>query len=428
MTLNAERICVVGLKRSGVALCDLLLSEGKRVKVTDMGREEGFSPFLLKRLREKGVVLELGRHSQECIADCDLVVISPGVDRRRCDVVRWANRKGIPVIGEMEAASRVNRARIVAVTGTNGKTTTTFLAYLLLKEGSGRRTFLAGNIGIPFSQVAAVTGDEDIVVLEVSSFQLEDIREFHPHVSCITNIEADHLDRYGDIDAYITAKKNIFRNQTAEDFAVLNRNSPYIERFSTECPARIRWYHDEFSNANYAAAASIARIFGVSDTAIGEIFSSFRGLPHRLQEIGTFCGVTFINDSKATNPSSTIWALKNINRPIQLIAGGKDKGLDYTSVVPYLKKVKKVYVYGAARDKIVAALEPEIEIARYQDLQEATLHAAKEAHQGDVVLLSPMCASFDQFKNYQERGRVFIAIVTQELSHRGDVKLSDSGD
>ncbi|MBN2483688.1 MAG: hypothetical protein JXD21_05770 [Candidatus Omnitrophica bacterium] len=406
-----SRIGIIGFKRSGIALCRMLLDYGKQVKVSDTGFEDSFSKILIERLGARGVRFEFEKNSCEFLSDCDLVVVSPGVDVAASGIGEYTCARGIPVYGEMEVASWVNRARIVAITGTNGKTTTTFLAYSVLKSKFPGRVYLAGNIGIPFSEVAPRTKEGDIVVLEVSSFQLETIRDFHPAVSCITNIEPDHLDRYAQVSDYVRAKKNIFSNQTANDFAVLNRNCAFSDELKSSIHSQVRYFSDEFENENYSAVSVIAGIFAMTKEECARVFSEFRGLPHRMQKVREFGGVTFINDSKATNPSSTIWALKNTKGPVRLIAGGKDKGLEYGEIAPYLNQVKKIYLYGQARTAITQALSFYPDIARYDGVEEAVRSAAQDARRGEVVLFSPMCSSFDLFKNYQERGKFFIQVV-----------------
>ena len=406
-----HHIAIVGFKRSGIALCRMLLEYKKQVRVTDAHVEDSFGQKLIEQFRNNGVQFEFGSHTQEFLDGCDLLVISPGVDMSNSPIGQYAQKQNIPVYGEMEVSSWVNRAKIVAITGTNGKTTTTFLTYSVLKSKFGERVHLAGNIGIPFAEVALRTKAEDIVVLEVSSFQLETIKTFHPFISCITNIEPDHLDRYANVTEYIRAKKNIFLNQTQDDFAVLNKNGVVEADMVSSLPGQVRYFSDEFENENYSAVSCIAGIFGIDKEECRSIFSQFCGLPHRMQKIKERAGVVFINDSKATNPSATLWALKNIPCPIRLIAGGKDKGLEYVQIEPYLKKVKKIYLYGEARTGIAQALSFYPDIVQYDSLEKAICMAARDAARGETILFSPMCSSFDLFRNYQERGRFFVKIV-----------------
>ena len=294
--------------------------------------------------------------------------------------------------------------------GTNGKTTTSFLTYSVLKS-VGKNVYLAGNIGIPFARCALETRPDDIVVLEVSSFQLESIIEFKPYVACLLNLEPDHLDRYANFDEYISTKLNIFRNQTNKEWAVINKNLFNLKSVINSTNSHIVYFSDELTNENFSAVYRIARVFGVSKIDCIKIINNFKGLPHRMQLVRKVKGVTFINDSKATNPASTMWALKNINSKVILIAGGKDKGLDYTVIKPYLKKVKKINLIGEASDKIKGSLSKCKDVHVFSSLREAVRDAYANADEKDTVLFSPMCASFDMFANYRERGKKFVDIV-----------------
>lgn len=412
-----KKVCIVGFKKSGVAACKLALSLGKKVKVTEKENRDRFPSSIIDRFRKLGVEFEFGQHSKSFIEGCDLVVTSPGVDTTRSLAVKIAGSLGILTVGEIEFASWFSKGEIIAITGTNGKTTTAFLTYSLLKDKS-RRVYLGGNIGVPFSSFVLNTRSGDIAVLEVSSFQLETIKEFRPKVSCITNIEQDHFDRYPEFREYVEAKKNIFRNQKETDFAVLNRDMAE-EVWVKEIKAKLKFFKNELDNENFSAAYKIASIWGVSKDRCEKIFSSFRGLPHRMQIVDTIKGITFINDSKATNPSATIWALKNIIRPVILIAGGKDKRLDYSSVTPFLKKVKKINLFGEAKERIKESLTSYRRIIElFSDLEEAVISSFRQAKKGDVVLFSPMCSSFDSFSDYKTRGRFFIKVVKKIRSQK----------
>lgn len=407
-----KKVCVVGFKKSGMSVCKLALSLGKKVRVTETGSGERFPFYTIDKFKNWGVEFEFNQHSKNFIKDCDLVIVSPGVDMKNSLAVKIAHSLGILTVGEIEFASWFNKGDIIAITGTNGKTTTAFLTYLVLKNKT-RHVYLGGNIGVPFSSFVLNTKSRDIVVLEVSSFQLETIREFKPKVSCVTNIEPDHFDRYAEFGEYVKAKRNIFRNQRGTDFAVLNRRMAR-ETWIREIRAKLKFFQNELDNENFSAAYKIASIFGVTKSSCQRVFTSFKGLPHRMQVVENIRGVTFINDSKATNPSSTIWALKNMKRPVILIAGGKDKGMNYHSVSPFLKNVKKINLFGEAKDKIKKSLNTYNNIIEiFPNLKETIISSFKEAREKDVILFSPMCASFDSFSDYKERGRFFIKVVKE---------------
>jgi len=405
-----KTVCVVGLGRSGLYIVKLLKKVGKKVKVTEKREEGFFSSSFVKQLREQGVEFEFSRHTEEFIKGSDLIVISPGVDLKNTPLREIAQSNGIPIVGEIEFASWFTTSKIVAITGTNGKTTTSFLTYSVLKSAR-KNVYLAGNIGIPFARCVLETRPDDIVVLEVSSFQLESIIELKPYVACLLNLEPDHLDRYANFDEYISAKLNIFRNQTNKEWAVINKNLFNLKSVINNINSHIVYFSDELTNENFSAVYRIARVFGVSKIDCIKIINNFKGLPHRMQLVRKVKGVTFVNDSKATNPASTMWALKNINSKVILIAGGKDKGLDYTVIKPYLKKVKKINLIGEASDKIKGSLSKYKDVHVFSSLREAVRDAYANADKKDTVLFSPMCASFDMFANYKERGKRFVNIV-----------------
>ena len=407
---NIGKICVVGWGRSGIALCNLLLSLGKEAKVSESRQRSCFSESLIKEFERKGVDFEFSDNTSDFIKGSQLLVLSPGVDTARSKIVKVACKLGIPVVGEIEFASWFNKAKIVAITGTNGKTTTAHLTQQVLKQ-TKRKVFLGGNIGVPFSSFVLDTNEKDIIVLEVSSFQLETIIEFRPYVAALLNIEADHLDRYDALDAYINAKLNIFKNQGPGDWALLNKNINLAQRSITKIKSQVVRFSDEFSDENFSCIYRIAKIFGLSKISCLRVFSEFGGIEHRMQIVRKKDGVIFINDSKATNPSSTIWALKNTKSSVILLAGGKDKGLDYSAINPYLQRVKKINLFGQASGKIKDCLNSDVELEVFSSMDEAVRSASGEAKPGDTVLLSPMCASFDAFGNYEERGNKFIDIV-----------------
>jgi len=409
---NFKKICVIGWGKSGISLANLLLTLGKDVKVSDLAQKNIFSKSLISDFISKGVEFEFGGHSEEFIKDAQLLVLSPGVDLNSCSIKRIASNNNIPCVGEIEFSSWLTKAKIIAITGTNGKTTSSELTYQLLKQ-TKKRVFLGGNIGTPFSSFVLETKEDDLVVLEISSFQLETIIEFKPYVVAFLNIEPDHLNRYPDFKGYFQAKLNIFRNQTEKDWAVLNKSIDLRSQIEKSIKSQLVYFSDEFSNQNFSCVYRIAAIFGLTKNDCLKVFSEFTGLKHRLQVVKKVDRVTFINDSKATNPSSTVWALKNTKAPIILLVGGKDKGLDYSSILPHLRKVRKINLIGEAAITIREVLGFKIETKIFQSLEEAVLDSYRKAKPGDTILFSPMCSSFDMFSNYQDRGDKFIDIVNK---------------
>ncbi|MCF7908741.1 MAG: UDP-N-acetylmuramoyl-L-alanine--D-glutamate ligase [Candidatus Omnitrophica bacterium] len=405
-----NEVCVVGWGASGIGLVNLLLSLGKKVKVSEQRERNCFSPEVIDSLVKAGVDFEFSAHSESFIKQSQLVVLSPGVDPVRSKAIKAILSLGLPYIGEIEFAFLLTKANCIAITGTNGKTTTSHLTYQLLKA-KRKRVFLGGNVGIPFSSFVLNTKKGDLVVLELSSFQLETIISFRPQVAALLNVAPDHLDRYKDFREYLTAKMNIFRNQTKEDFAVLNKNSSLNFEKEGSVKAKTIYFSNEFSDENLSAAYRIAQIYGLTKLDCEKVFSSFVGLPHRRQLVKVINGINFVNDSKATNPSSTIWALKNSKGSVILLAGGKDKGLDYSELVPYLKSVKKLNLFGEASGAIMESLEAHVPVQKFSSFEEAIAVSFSQASQGDTILLSPMCSSFDMFSNYKERGDRFSAIV-----------------
>lgn len=404
-----DKVCVIGWGRSGVALCNLLLRLKKKVRISDEKQEKEFPRSPIDEFKNTGVEFEFGGHSDRFIKEAQLIVLSPGVDTQNAAAVKIAQSYGIPFVGEIEFSFWLTAAKIIAISGTNGKTTTTHITHQLLKR-KFKRVFLGGNIGVPFSSFVMKVKKNDLVVLEVSSFQLETIVEFRPHVCALLNIEPDHLDRYAQFDDYVKAKLNIFKNQNKEDWAVLNKKID-AGGFRNKINAKIVWFSRECSNENFSCAYKIAGIFGVAKSECERFFSKFKGLPHRMQFVRKLRGVGFINDSKATNPASTIWALTNIKSPVILIAGGKDKGVDFFSITPYLANVRKVFLFGEACQRINRELSPCVQTQIVSSINESVVNAFCEAKAGDTVILSPMCSSFDMFANYEERGSKFMEIV-----------------
>lgn len=411
---SIQNVCVIGLGKSGFALCKLLLELKKKVFLSESKPAESFSPVLRNALTQRGVACEFGGHSERFLQDAQLFVLSPGVDPLTSEAVKIAQIRQITFVGEIEFAFWLTKAKFVAITGTNGKTTTTFLTYRVLKEmfsGKKRKVFLGGNIGIPISSFILDTREGDIVVVEISSFQLETIIEFRPHVACLLNIDPNHLDRHPTFKDYFEAKMNIFRNQRSEDFAVLNKKITMLPDIEKRLRAKKLHFSSEFPNENHSCVYRATSAFGATKLDCMKVFSSFKGLPHRMQQVRRVNEVTFVNDSKSTNPSSTVWALKNIKGQVILIAGGKDKGVQYQAIVPFLKRVKKINLFGQAACKINDALSPHARTEVFATLEAVVQASYAQAQPGDTVLFSPMCSSFDMFSNYMERGRLFTAVV-----------------
>ncbi|HKU21995.1 MAG TPA: UDP-N-acetylmuramoyl-L-alanine--D-glutamate ligase [Terriglobales bacterium] len=451
MNLKNQRVLVVGLGKSGVASALFLKSQGARVTVSDTKSQDELRGEIPKLL-DAGVTLETGGHGERTFGGQDLIVVSPGVP---VDVplLEQAREQGIPVIGEIELAARFLKGRLVAITGSNGKTTTTALTGEVISMG-GRESLVGGNIGTAAISLVDQSTDDSYVVLEVSSFQLETIESFHPFIAVVLNITPDHLDRHSTFQAYVDAKARIFENQTGEDFAVLNADDPTCVGLAGRSKARKIWFSrkkeveagaflrngtivwrdgDEreimpvseiklkgaHNLENVLAAVCAGMLTQTEPSRIRRAVQEFKAVEHRLEYVATVRGVEFYNDSKATNVDATIKALESFPANIHLILGGKDKGSDYTVLKPLLKeRARRVYTIGAAAEKIESHLGGVVEVVRAGTLEAAVKRAAASAESGDVVLLAPACASFDQFENYEHRGRVFKRTV-QALAEQG---------
>jgi UDP-N-acetylmuramoylalanine--D-glutamate ligase len=421
-SLQNKVVTVVGLGRSGIASAQLALRLNGVVKVSDISPrakiEEGLSSRgLLSRCQ-----LESDGHTKQFIQQSDLIVLSPGV-RADSDVVRWAKEKGIPVLGEIEFAWKCCPCDVIAVTGSNGKTTTTTLIAEVLRA-AGREVCLCGNIGSPFSENVLTLKPSDLVALEVSSFQMETIISFKPRVAVFLNFSQNHLDRHKDLDEYFTAKTRIFMNQTQEDFAVLNFNDARHQALARTLKGKVVYYNEpghfdeSISNPNFLAAMAACSAFGVPVDVAKNVFLTFRGVEHRQELVRSFNGVDYINDSKATTADSGAWALRHVSKPIVMICGGHDKGdIDLVSLRPLVKeKVKKMIVLtreDVVRKKLHEAFEGIVELEDHCDMAQAVRSARDQASEGDKVLLSPMFASFDMFSNFEHRGKEFKRIVSE---------------
>lgn len=404
---KGKRITVIGLGRSGKAACLLLKELGSEVSITDSSDKDDLRKDALE-LKAKGIEkIELGVHTQGFIKGRDLVIVSPGVSDSSNAVI-WAEGFRIPIISEIEFAYLLCPAKVIAITGTNGKTTVTTLIGKVI-QAAGKSAFVCGNIGNPFCSQVSLMHEQDYVSLEVSSFQLERISEFRPFISVILNFTPDHLDRYKNTEDYLQAKKRIFMNQQSGDYVVLNYDDPALRSTAAEVKAEVRYFRKEAGlNPNQSAVLEVAGILGIARNICSQVFNNFKGIAHRMESVLELGGVEFINDSKATNVDSTMWALSNIHKPIVLIAGGRDKGIDYSLICELAKKkVRSLVLIGEAKVKIKSALGSLLPYREADSMYSAVETAFQNAKAGDCVLLSPMCASFDMFSNYEHRGEVF---------------------
>jgi len=407
-----KNITIIGLARSGFACANLLHLLGAHVWVTEI-KDNAQTRDSAQALEAKGIRVELGRHSKDFISRAEIIVLSPGIPGN-VEPLIWASELSKPVYAEIEIASILCPAPIIAVTGSNGKTTVTTLIGKVL-EASGKKVFVCGNIGNPFCAEVEKVGKRDFVVLEVSSFQLETIRDFKPKIALILNLTANHLDRYRNLQEYLAAKKRIFLNQDKEDFLVLNRDDPLLKDLTKEAASRSVFFdHQPGINPNQSAVLKVGEVLGLDKSKMLGVFAQFKGIEHRLEEVVEISQVKFINDSKATTADSAIWAINSISTPIILIAGGRHKGINYQVIAGAAKnKVKQAVLIGEAKERIAADLKGVFPFQMADSLEEAVNKAYVSAKEGDSVLFSPMCSSFDMFKDYEERGRVFKKIVRE---------------
>ncbi len=439
-----RRVLVLGFRRTGQAVARVLAARDCAVRACDA---QDAAALGVDPARLGGVELRLGAETRALLDDVDLVVPSPGVPRGAPLLVE-AVRRGIPVWAEVELAFRLLDCPLIAITGTNGKSTTTTLVGLALAR-AGRRVFLGGNLGTPL--VLAVDEAPGIAVTEVSSFQLEWVEQFRPRVGCLLNVTADHLDRHADFAEYRDAKARLFAAQGPDDWAVLNRDDAESAALAGRCAARVLTFGVEPAAArapgaflagdavivrlpdaaeeryalcrtrltgrhnveNILAAALIARLAGAPPAAVQDAIDTVEPLPHRLALVADRAGVRWYDDSKATNVGATVKSLESFAEPVVLLAGGVDKGGDYASLAAAARgKVRRALVFGAARERLAAALEEaQVAVDRVADLPTAVGAAATVACPGDVVLLAPACSSFDMFADYAARGRAFRAAV-----------------
>ena len=452
MELKGKKVLVVGLGKSGLAAALFLRRRGAQVTVSDVRSAEALAKDI-PALLEAGIMVEAGGHGLLTFRRQDLIVISPGVP---LDTPELAQVKsfGLPVIGELELAARFLKGKMLAVTGSNGKSTTTTLLGEIL-EAAGLPTLVGGNIGVPVVALIDQSTDETWSVLEVSSFQLESTEKFHPTIAVILNITPDHLDRHGNFENYARAKERIFAAQTAEDYLVLNADNTPAADAATRSAARVYWFSVEHpveqgawlqqgyvvyraardaatervmllggiplkgshNVENVLAAVCAARLAGASADTIAKAVENFRAVEHRLEYVATLNGVEYYNDSKATNVDATAKAIASFSSGIHLILGGKDKNSDYRQLSDLLReRVCAVYTIGSAAAKIESHLRGVISIHSCGTLDKAVAAAALAARPGEIVLLAPACSSFDQFESYEHRGRVFKELVNESGS------------
>ncbi len=408
---------VLGLARSGEAAALALVRHGARVRAVDRRRD-----LDVGRLLAADVEVVLGADDDAALLDgMELLVKSPGVPGE-APLVAAARERGVPVWSEVELGYRLLANPLVGVTGTNGKTTTTELLGAIFRA-DGRDVAVAGNVGRPLSSLEGLLPEEAWIVCELSSFQLEDVETLRPRVAVLLNVTPDHLDRHGSMDAYRAAKLRIFENQVSDDTAVVPRGFGVIPggahrvEFAADdpLPAEPR-IPGEHNRENAAAAAAAARAAGVSERAIAVALASFEGVPHRLELIAELRGVRFVNDSKATNPESAARALSAYPPGVRIILGGSLKGTSFTALARAARVggVARAYLVGEAADELAEALAREgVRFTHSRELATAIRQAFADAEAGEVVLLSPACASYDQFENFEERGARFREIVEQ---------------
>ena len=443
MDLKNKRVLVVGLGKSGLSAAMFLRAQGARVTVSDTRSAVALEKEI-PALLEAGIMVESGGHGLLTFRRQDLIVVSPGVPMDTPEV-KQVIAFGLPVIGELELASRYLQGQVVAITGSNGKTTTTTLVGKIFAD-AGVPTLVGGNIGLPVIDLVAKSTAETVSVLEVSSFQLETVEEFHPWIAVILNVTPDHLDRHGSFESYVAAKERIFARQTSNDFLVLNADDRVTQMCAARSTSEVFWFSatkavrrgafvrdgvivwvekeggvtepvmpvseihlkGAHNVENVLAAVCAARLAKVPAESVRASVAGFRAVEHRLELVRKFNDVEYYNDSKATNVDAAMKAVASFPRGVHLILGGKDKDSDYGVMAEILKKrVKVVYTVGSAAEKIERQLHGIVKMVSAQTIETAVAKAAKAALPGDVVLLSPACSSFDQFENYEHRGRVF---------------------
>jgi len=447
LEIRNKKISIIGAVRSGLGAAKLAKKLGAIPFVSDAGSQEKLKSSI-EYLENEKIEFEISKHSDR-VFDCDLMVISPGVPSDS-EIIKNAKSRNIKTISELELASSFCKGNVIGITGTNGKTTTSLCGYLF--NECGAKSYTAGNIGLAFSEIAKEVKENEFVSLEISSFQLDLIDKFKPKVAMILNITPDHLNRYeNSVEKYAFSKLRVYENQDANDYLIINKDSELLNQYFKKAKSKIFFFSTknkvdngcflendevrfvrndviEFSfqvsdifikgehNLQNAMAVIIAaKIFNLDNNKILEALKSFKGVEHRLEIVREIEGVKFINDSKATNVDSVVVALKSFKEPIFLILGGQDKGNDYSMIEDLvIEKVKKIYAIGTSAEKVFNYFHSKVKTEIKKDFDEVINSAISEARQGDVVLLSPACASFDMFDNYEHRGKVFKQIVNSK--------------
>jgi UDP-N-acetylmuramoylalanine--D-glutamate ligase len=442
MEFKNKKILVVGFGKSGLATARCLIKRGANVTIGDIKPESALDTDILKEVRGSGIKLEIGGHNTSTFLSADMIIVSPGVPLN-IKPLAAAREKGIPISGEFEMASRLVDSPILAVTGTNGKTTTVSLIEEIIKR-SGRSLFAGGNIGVPLMEYVSEGVKSDFVLVEVSSFQLDTAERFNPFVSLILNITPDHLDRYESFDAYARSKQSITKNQGKGQYAILNDDDPLLHDFKPGNDVTVLRYglkRSDRSNAyieenmliasipgkseasfsldgfklpgahnlsNLMGVVLVALCAGIDKECIQETILEFKGLHHRIEHVAELSGVDFYDDSKATNVDAAIKSIEVFDRPIILIAGGVHKGGEYEPlVIASKRRVKRGVFLGEARFMLGDAFKGKIPYEYAEDMGAAAKKAFGAAVKGDVVLLAPACSSFDMFTDYSHRGMVF---------------------
>lgn len=451
MNFEGKKVLVCGMARSGVSAAQCLYELGARVTISDSKAEEKLAEAL-QPLEGMDIRRCLGDQAQPAdLESYDLAVTSPGIPLQ-APILRAVQAAGVPLIGELELGAQVSRAPLYAVTGTNGKTTTTTLIGEIFRN-LGKTTYVVGNIGYPFTACALRCGEEDVAVAEVSSFQLETISTFHPHIAVMCNITEDHLNRHGTMEEYIRVKERIFENMGQGDYAVLNLDDPIVRGMAERIPCAPAFFSrrqevetgaylegeevvfslnghkkrvlradeiripGEHNLENALAATALTMLAGVPAPVVRHTLKTFPGVEHRIETVRTVEGVTYINDSKGTNVDASIRAVRAMKAPTVLLAGGYDKHTDFLPLAREIlaSKIHTVVVLGDTAEQIERALRAVgfESILHAKTFEEAVLLARSCAREGENVLLSPACASFDMFQDYEERGRVFKEIVSR---------------
>ncbi len=451
--IYGRKVGIVGMARSGLAAAELVLQLGGTPFVSDVLSLDKLESAI-KRLEKSSIPFEYGGHTKKLL-ECDYLIVSPGVPAS-LDILAQANAAGLPIFSEIELAYWVCRGRILAITGSNGKTTTTTLLGEICRQ-SGRPTVVGGNIGTPFSSIARDVPEEGLAVIEVSSFQLERIEQFAPHVAILLNLTPDHLDRYASFDSYCRAKLRLFENQATEHFSIINDDDQSTKNYQIAGQATRLTFstsesiatdgvflrgqrligrvggqeHDligvdeigipgRHNLSNAAAASAAALACGIEPEVISNVLKQFPGVEHRLEEVATIGGVRFVNDSKGTNVDAVIVALESISPRINLIAGGRDKAGDFSRLIkPALGKLANMIIIGEAKEKIFEQVGRDISVVMADSMADAVRRAFDLSHPGDTVLLSPGCASFDMYRNFEERGQDFKQEVKKLKNGKG---------